>query len=191
MIEDKAVVGFDKKKLIEAFGGSVKATPRDSRETVPIILKALEAFVRAIDRMPEDKVNWSASQRQRPMGEFVSHIIKIVRKTFEELGPIGSPPLPQPSESPFTCFREIAHYGELVIEKYRTWVPSLTLAPLNAPISATAGAKSSEERLDILAGHIIHHLRQLYSILDSLGIAVDDRVPDSQWPSEYVLSLLW
>jgi hypothetical protein len=100
-----------------------------------------------------------------------------------------TPAIPAATPHSYTSFRDIADYGKITIEKYRAWAAKQNLNVLRSP---PPGSKISRaERLDLVAGIIIQHLRQLYFTLENLGIALENRVQDSEWPSEYVLTSLW
>jgi hypothetical protein len=129
---------------------------------------------------------------------------------MEELGGSAAPPIPDELVHSYAHFHEIADYGRTVIEQYCAWAPKLDFDTLNRPskqpragtprmATRVSGVndyhsrhvpKSGAERLELLAGHTIQHLRQLYSILENFGIMPDPRVQDHEWPSHYVLKRL-
>ena len=51
--------------------------------------------------------------------------------------------------------------------------------------------RTGAEQLDLIAGHTTQHLRQIYFVLRSFGIDPDDPIDDSEFPPEYVLTILW
>lgn len=190
MIADKAILGFNPNEIIEALQGANKVFPLDPSETIPLIKRALEAVECAVRQMPDEKLDWSIPQRKRPMRDFTHHIFSHALSIIEGRGtdvPVGF----EVTISSYTSFRDIADYGKTVIEKYYAWASKQDLDTLRTPPPAGSKAKSGEERLDLVAGAIVHHLRQLYSILENFGITPKNRVQDREWPSEYILTLLW
>jgi hypothetical protein len=190
LIANKAIPGFNPNEIMEALESTIKTLPRGPSETIPLIERALEAVERAVRQMPDEKLDWSTPQRKRPMREFTHHIFSHVLSIIEERG-IDGPVESEVTINGYANFRDIADYGKNIIEKYRTWASKQNLAILCTPPPAESKVKSVVERLDLAAGAIIHHLRQLYSILENLGITPKNRVQDCEWPSEYVLTILW
>ena len=88
-------------------------------------------------------------------------------------------------------FQQIAEYGGTIIEQFRDWAAKQDFDELRKLSPEGKEGKSRAERLDVEAGAVIQHLRQLYFILEHFGIKPVPRVPDSKWPSDYVLNILW
>ena len=190
MITDKAILGFNPNEIMEALQGTVKVLPRDPSEVIPLIERALEAVERAVRQMPDEKLEWSIPQRKRPMREFTLNIFSHALSIIEERG-IDTPVESEVTINCYASFRDIADYGKTIIEKYCAWASKQNLDTLRTPPPVALKSKSGAERLDLVAGAIVHHLRQLYSILENFGITPKNRVQDCEWPSEYVLTILW
>ena len=132
------------------------------------------------------------------LGEFGFHIFRIAQRTFEEGDgiSIGLLPLENPisSTSPrnaFETFNDIVEFGDFVLHEYRDWVEqNNNIEMLGQTLGKGAGLRSGADQLDIIAGHTTQHLRQLYLVLDKLGITPINKVSDSELPPEYVLTLL-
>ncbi len=184
-------MGFKPNQLVEAFHHGVKVVPRDPSETIPLIGRALEAVERAVRQMPDEKLDWSIPKRKRPMREFTCHIFNHVQNAMEELSGGGVSARPDVLARSYTSFQDIADYGRSIIEQYRSWTSKQDLDVLHTPPPAGSNARSGAERLDLAAGQTIHHLRQLYSILENFGITPENRLEDREFPPEYVLTTLW
>ncbi|MBI4331051.1 MAG: DinB family protein [Chloroflexi bacterium] len=191
VIGDRVVTGFSPNEIGQLIGLGTKSAVGDPRETVPLIERALAAAIEAVKQMPDGLLEWSIAQRQRPMRELAHHVFAIVSRTVEDLRAGGVPATWDTAAPPGAGFQDIADYGETVLDQVRRWAATANLDSLRAPAPAGANARSGAERLDLLAGHTIHHLRQLYSVLEQHGIAPAKRVPDSGWPAQYVLANLW
>jgi len=191
VIEGRAITGFNPKQLAEALHSTTKVILRDPSETLPIIARALEAVERAVRQMPDEKLDWSIPGRKRPMRVLACHIFMHARSAMS----VHSATLPTTASavdvSSYTTFKAIADYGHTIIDEYRSWVSKQDLDALRQLPPAGPNAGSVSERLDLAAGQIIQHLRQLYYILEDSGLTPIERVPDSAWPQEYVLSILW
>ncbi|MFC2065701.1 DinB family protein [Chloroflexota bacterium] len=191
MIADKAIAGFNPSQLADALHLGIKGISRDPSEMIPLIERALEAVERAVRQMPDEKLNWTAPNRNRPMCEFAYHIFMVVQNIMKgfSIG-IAFPEFDLTGRS-YTSFQDIAEHGRTVIDQYRDWASKQDLDALRKPPLAGSDAQSGAKRLDFLVGHTIQHLRQLYALLETFGITPENRVPDSEWPSEYVLVNLW
>ncbi len=190
VIANKAVLGFNPNEIMEALQGTIKVLPLDRSETILLIERALEAVERAVRQMPDEKLDWSIPQRKRPMREFTYHIFSHALSIIEEWG-TNVPAESEVTINGYTSFRDIADYGKTIIEKYRAWASKQNLNTFRTPPLIESKAKSEVDQVDLAAGAIVHHLRQLYSILEDFGITPEHRVPDCEWPSEYVLTILW
>lgn len=124
------------------------------------------------------------------MREFTLNIIGHALSIIEDRD-IDMPGAFEVAMSSDASFQDIADYGKSIIGKFHVWALQQDSDALRKPASAKSNARSGAERLDLVAGQIIHHLRQLYSILENFGIPPENRVQDNEWPSEYVLTILW
>ncbi|MFC1987123.1 hypothetical protein ACFLVH_01030 [Chloroflexota bacterium] len=175
---------------MEAMHRSTKVLPRDPSETIPLIEQALEAVELALRQMPDEKLDWSIPKRKRPMRSFCLHIFSHALSIIEGRRADNSG-RPEVSSDSYNSFQDIADHGRIVIEKFRAWASQQQLDTLRNPVTEGLSQKIDVKRLDAVAGQIVHHLRQLYSILEDFGITPENRVPDSEWPSDYVLTMFW
>lgn len=141
--------------------------------------------------MPNDKLEWSIPIRKRTMREFTHHIfshhiLDLIREKNS-----NTDKSPEAGFSNYMSFQNIADYGRTVLDMFRSWSSQQDLNSLNIQKHVSFGGQTIAEILDLVAGQIVQHLRQLYSILEGFGITPKDRVKDEEWPPEYVLSILW
>jgi hypothetical protein len=205
MVGDKVIVGFNVEQLSEALHLGTKLHLEPS-ETLPLIERALEAFEQAVRQMPNEKLEWAISKRDRSMRHFTYHVFWRVQLDMEELGGAVAPIRSDAVVRSYASFQDVAAYGKTVIKQYRAWSRQQDFEALNKPLPARSKQKadmptpdhyrnrnipkSGAERLDLLAGHTIQHLRQLYAILENFGITSENRVQDQEWPSAYVFTRL-
>ncbi len=193
VIGDQKILGFRPNDLSEALGLGVAAAPREPSETLPLIGRIIGAVHRAVGQMPDDKLDFKAPDRDRPMREFAYHIFRNIQSVMRAVETGVFPMEDQAKQDlpgrSYESFLEIARFGEGVLEEYRAWVPNQDMDALNAP--PAPGLRSGAEQLDLIAGHSTQHLRQLYYVLEDFGIAPQGRMQDSEFPPEYVLTLLW
>ena len=193
VIGDQRILGFRPNDLSEALRLGVAADPRDPSETLPLIGRIIGAVHRAVGQMPDDKLDFKAPDRDRPMREFAYHIFRNIQRVMHAIDTGVFPMEDQAKQDlpgrSYESFQEIARFGDGVMEEYRAWVPNQEVDALKAP--PAPGLRSGAEQLDLIAGHSTQHLRQLYYVLQDFGITLEDQMQDSEFPSEYVLTLLW
>jgi hypothetical protein len=190
-IGERAISGFNPNQLSEALQLGVKVAARDPAETLPLLGRVLGAVQRAVRQMPDDKLDWTAPDRDRPMREFAYHIFLMVRNTIRALSTGATPEGADTEGRSYSSFQEIAGFGGTVIDEFKEWSATPDLVTLRAPIPDGSEGRNGAERLDLVAGHSVQHMRQLYFVLEEFGVTVDDRLPDSELPPEYVLTILW
>ena len=206
VIGDRAIGGFNPNQLSEALGLGVRSDPRDPAETIPLLARVLDSLERAIRQMPDDKLDWRAPDRDRPMREFTYHISRMIRSTIRGLqtGVYETPGSADEEGLTYNSFQGIAEFCGTVTEEYKAWASKQDIgalktlqpvAPDTAGVPSTgapwaAGQRTGAERLDLIAGHSIQHLRQVYWVLEQFGITPKDRMADSEFPQEYVLTLI-
>ena len=190
-IGDRAISGFNPNQLSEALDLGITVAPRDPAETIPLLGRVLDAVQRAIRQMPDDKLDWTAPDRDRPMREFAYHIFWMVRNTVRAFSTGAAPTGSDAEGRAYGSFSEIADFGGTVIDEYKGWSASPDLDALRARVPEGTEGRSGAERLDLVAGHSVQHMRQLYFVLEEFGVTVEDRLADSELPAEYVLTILW
>lgn len=190
-IGDRTISGFNPNQLSEALQLGIKVAVRDPAETLPLLGRVLDAVQRAVRQMPDDGLDWTAPDRDRPMREFAYHIFLMVRNTIRALSTGATPEGADTEGRSYSSFQEIAEFGGTVIDDFKGWSANPDLDALRAPVADGAEGRNGAERLDLVAGHSVQHMRQLYFVLEEFGVTVEDRLPDSELPPEYVLTILW
>ena len=193
VIDGKGIAGFRPNELSKALELGKDITLRDPSETLPLLNRIVNSVQRAVLQMPDDKLDYKAPDRDRPMREFAYHIFRMMQRTMTAIETGVFPMEDQatmdlPGRS-FNSFQEIADFGGTVIKEYQDWMPKQNAKALNE--SPGEGLRSGAEQLDLIAGHTTQHLRQLYFVLESFGITPNERMQDSDFPPEYVLTILW
>ncbi|MBI2171675.1 MAG: DinB family protein [Chloroflexi bacterium] len=191
VIGERVINGFNPRLINDALGLGLKIQERSPEVTVPLLGRVLAAVERAVRQMPDDKLDWTAPDRNRPMREFTYHIFTV---TMNSIRGLSSGQYARMDDAPglsFTSFKAIADYGHQMVEEYKRWA-----AQENPRVLARMGPRGSDdrsasERLDVTTGHGVQHLRQLYFVLRQFGVEPKDPIQDSEFPPEYVLTILW
>jgi len=183
--------GFDPKRINEYLQLGLTIQPRSPEVTVPLLGGVLEAAERAIRQMPDDRLDWSAPDRDRPMREFTYHIFTVTMNSVRGLTSGQYPPMNDAPGRDFTSFQTVADYGHRLVDEYKQWA-----ARENPRVLARMGPRGGDERsvsdrLDVTTGHAVQHLRQIYFLLGQWGINANNPMQDDDFPPEYVLTILW
>ena len=191
----QAISGYSPTQLAEALQLSDTVAARDPAQTIPLLGKVLDAVQRAVRQMPDDCLDWTAPDRDRPMREFTYHIFvrvhNIIQGLITNVYPIESDSIGRT----YSSFKNIADYGGTVIEEYGTWAQAQNLDDLRKPPPVGSDENqrrliNGAERLDLVTGHTIQHLRQLYWVIENFDITPDSRMHDAEFPPEYVLTII-
>ena len=193
VINGKGIAGFRTNELSKALKLGQESEPRDPSETLPLLVRIAGAVERALRQMPDDKLDYRAPDRDRPMREFGYHIFRMIQRTIQgvETGVFAledQATMDLPGRS-YESFAQIADYGAEVAAELREWAADADRDTLRQ--SRGEGMRTGAEQLDLIAGHTTQHLRQLYFVLRSFGIEPEDPMDDSEFPPEYVLTILW
>jgi hypothetical protein len=188
LVGNKAIAGYEPNLILAELQQGTSLVVKDPSIISLLLLKAIEAVEVAIRQLPDERLDWNVPERNRTMREFTYHIFSHVLMAMASqpsntfLEPASS------TISVYTSFQQIADYGKTIIDRYHDW---MLKQDLNALRKSLPEKNSEAKRLDVATGAVIQHLRQLYCILDRFGIADKSRIPDSEWPAEYILSILW
>jgi hypothetical protein len=191
VVGDRTILGFNPNQLSQALEIGIDVAPRDPAETLPLLGRVLEAVERAVRQMPDDTLDWTAPDRDRPMRQFVYHIFMVSRTSMRGLAAGEYEEWSDTTGPSYGSFREIADFGRSVVDEYTAWVAQQDAQALSCLGPRGSDERSAAERLDLVTGHTVQHLRQLYFVLESFGVAPEDRLEDSEFPPEYVLTILW
>ena len=141
--------------------------------------------------MPDDRLEWRIPGRDRPMSEFAYHIFDEAHTRTRAIETGEIPPRDHAQGRLYESFAAIADYGRGIIDDYRAWLRQQDVDALRAHPRGGADELTPVERLDLITGHTVQHLRQLYAILKMLGVAPEGRLADDHLPPEFVLDTLW
>ncbi len=193
VIDGKGIAGFRPNELSKALNLGQESEPRDPSETLPLLVRIAGAVERALRQMPDDKLDYTAPDRDRPMREFGYHIFHMIQRTMRGVDTGVFPMEDQatmdlPGRS-YESFAQIADYGVEVAAELSSWAQGVDHDSLRQ--SRGEGMRTGAEQLDLIAGHTTQHLRQLYFVLRSFDIEPENPIDDSEFPPEYVLTILW
>ena len=125
------------------------------------------------------------------MSQFVYHVFRWGERTMEAVDSgVYAPVMDDEVGLSYESFQDLADFGTQVLERYFEWSANQALVALRNHTPLASDDKTVAERLDVITGHAVQHLRQLYWVIDEFGVVPEDRIPDSEFPQEYILTLV-
>ena len=191
VVNERVINGFNPRQLAEALNLGIKTDPRPPQITVPLLGRVLEAVERAVRQMPDEQLSWKAPDRDRPMNEFTYHIFGVSRRAFRGIVTGVYEPFEENAGRSFTRFEDVAEFGRQVVAEYKETQQTLDLDALAQRGPSPGEDVGAAEQLDRITGHAVQHLRQLYFVLESFDCTPNQKLEDSEFPPEYVLTILW
>jgi hypothetical protein len=191
LINEQAIPGFEPNKILAALQRGNRLAAHQPSLLIPLILRAIEEVERVIRQIPDQYLDWTVPETKRTMREFTFHTFNHLHMAMTFKQPNAKSGQASTSYASFGSFREIADYGATIVIEYRSWAAKQDIKDLDEWYQQSPNLKSQAELLDVNTGSVIHHLRQLYSLFEHFGIQPEQRIPDSEWPSNYVLTILW
>jgi len=168
-------LGFNRDELARIFklaGGEEKRLA--DAQFFATFDRILEAVIRGALQVPPDRFMWKSPDRDRPLKVFCYHILADPNHVLDAISTgkyDGSFKLTyaQVSER-FRTMEEVARFGRETRLRLREAAQSLTASELDRPIDGYAGRTNAYELLHQVLSHTSHHLRQLYAMLQMIGI---------------------
>lgn len=185
------ILGFQPNKILEALGRGQRVAVRDPASLLPLLTRVLQAVERAVREMPAERIDWSSPDRNRTMRQFTFHIFRRIENYMAGTWRGGSMELPEEDRHIQSSFQSIADYGHRITEQYQAWAASQDPVRFRRTDVKDVDGRTPAERLDTIVGHSIQHLRQIYMLQEQFGVTPSDRMRDSEFPPEHVLTILW
>ncbi len=140
------------------------------------MLRFIDAALRMIPQMPDDKLETHTPNRPRSYGRLAHHMVRIC-EAFTEVadGEFFSQGLPgevkHPEEMASTA--ALVDYGTRVRQKVEAWWATTQDKAAQATVQTYYGPQKLHEVQERATCHIGQHTRQWVMLLDMAGIAAD------------------
>jgi hypothetical protein len=196
VVGSSVVSGFNPGELAQLFnlapGAEKKVADARLFETLD---RVLEAVIRAARQVPHDALMWTTPDRDRPLKVFCYHILADPNHVLDAIGSQtydGSFKLTYGEDAAaFKNMAAVAEYGEKTRVRLKEASVRLTAAELGRPIEGYAGRTDGHELLHQLLSHSAHHLRQLYAMLGTIGVAPKDPLTERDFHGIPMPEELW
>lgn len=175
VVGDKAMTGWNPGQLaalVEVAFEERTGTPEQLLSTIRTIL---DAGLRAVRQVPDEKLSLRSPDRDRPLRELAHHIFHVIEVSVDAdvLGIFPANTWLEPGDKPAHDSAErIARYGETVKAKFDTWYRGVEAdgGRFARTIDADVGPRSLAQVLERTRLHAGQHLRQLYVFLGWCGV---------------------
>lgn len=172
----EAVVGWNPSRLAALLAVPFEERTAPPEELIRSLDLILEAALRAVRQVPDDRLTMRSPDRDRPLRQLAHHVFRVVDAGVDAdiLGEFPANEWLAGGDVPaHTSAARIARYGEAVRAKFRSWFAEIDPAAFARPIEADVGPRTLAQVLERTRSHAAQHLRQLYEFLRWCGIEPD------------------
>lgn len=167
---DRVMTGWNPGQLAALVGIAFEERTGTPEQLLSTIRTILEAALRAVRQVPDEKLALRSPDRDRPLRELAHHIFHVIEVSVDAdvLGIFPANTWLAPGDVPAHDSAErIARYGESVKAKFDGWYrgSEADAARFARTIEADVGPRSLAQVLERTRLHAGQHLRQLYAFL--------------------------
>jgi hypothetical protein len=158
------------------------------------MLRFIDAALRMIPQMPDDKLETHTPNRPRSYGRLAHHMFRIC-EAFTEVadGEFFGQSLPgevkRPEEMASTA--ALVDYGKAVRQKVEAWWATTQDKAAQATVQTYYGPQKLHEVQERATWHIAQHTRQWVMLLDMAGIAADRPLGDADFADLPMPKQVW
>jgi hypothetical protein len=190
----RAVHGWNPPAYAELLGVAHKAAAKlPPAELAARLDRVLACTAGLITSVPEPYLEHKAPGRDRTLRELAYHVFRL-SLAFADGMDLGSFPETWLQEKAPPDLREgaaVARYGALVQGRLGGWFEGAAPGEYARVIDVYYGPQSGHELLERTAWHAAQHLRQLYALVEGLGIAPPQPLPVADFEGLPLPTSLW
>lgn len=167
---DRVMTGWNPGQLAALVGIAFEERTGTPEQLLSTIRTILEAALRAVRQVPDEKLALRSPDRDRPLRELAHHIFHVIEVSVDAdvLGIFPANTWLAPGDVPAHDSAErIARYGESVKAKFDGWYRGAEAEGTRFArmIDADVGPRTLAQVLERTRLHAGQHLRQLYAFL--------------------------
>lgn len=182
VVGDRAVHGWNPQGVAELVGVSydnqTQLSPQELTRRLDTILSAAQ---RAMRQVPGNQLELKTPGRDRTVRQLGYHIFRVAQSypDAREQGLLSdtwfeAAPPPDLDSGP-----KIATYGEAVRQRLATWLQRDDA--FAGAVNTYYGSQTAPELFERTVWHTAQHLRQLYALLDAMGIVPEEPLSDQDF----------
>jgi hypothetical protein len=193
-VGDRVVHGWNPRGVAELLGVPYAEPERlQPVELVDRLDRILAAAQVAIRQVPTDGLETKSPDRDRTVRQLGYHLFRLCaafpvaveqQRLLEEWLTELAPPFLRDGDA-------IARYGEGVRRRLKEWYHEAPAESLGWTIETYYGPQTVWELLERTTWHAAQHLRQLWALLEMLGITPERRLSDAEFRGLPLPASLW
>lgn len=175
VVGDRAVHGWNPQGVAELVGVSYDDQRRLSLDELTGRLDGiLVAALRAIRQVPDDQLPLKTPGRDRTVHQLGYHIFRVAQSYADarEQGFLSDQWFDEKPPAELGNAAQLAIHGETVRQRLAAWLQGDDV--FAGEVNTYYGAQAAAELFERTVWHTAQHLRQLYALLDMMGIEPDD-----------------
>jgi hypothetical protein len=193
-VGEQVVHGWNPQGFAELIGVPYTDIPQLSPgELAERLDRVLQAAQRAMWQAPSDQIAAKAPGRDRSIRDLGYHIFRLslgfrdaaVENRFPETW------LQEPVPPDITNGSMLAHYGTQVRKQLAEWFEGAETTSFSAAVQTYYGPQSLHALLERTTWHAAQHLRQVYALLEKMGIVPDRPLTEEDYAGLPMPTALW
>ena len=193
-VADQVVHGWNPKGVAELVGVEYAEPVRlQPVELLDRLDRVLAASQRAIRQVPTDKLEFKPPQRDRTIRQLGYHVFRlsVAFPLAVEQNRLPEEWLTEPAPRSLKDGDAIARYGEGVRARLKEWYHAAPAESFDWVVDTYYGPQTTWGLLERTTWHAAQHLRQLYALLEMLGVAPDRPMTDADFTGLPLPKALW
>ena len=193
-VGDRVVHGWNPRSVAELVGVDYAEPVRlQPIELIDRLDRILAAAQRAIPQVPPEKLETKPPERDRTVRDLGYHIFRL-SVSFPlavEQNRLPEESLAEPAPRAMRDGEAIARYGEGVRARLKEWYHQAPAESFEWVVDTYYGPQTVWGLLERTTWHAAQHLRQVYALLERMGIAPDRPLTDADFRGLPLPEALW
>lgn len=191
-VGERVVHGWNPKGVAALVGVEyVEAERLSAEELARRLDRVLAAAQRAIRQVPRDRLGMKSPDRDRTVRQLGYHLFRLSLACRDGMAEGRFPRewLEEAAPPEIADGDAIARYGETVRARLAEWFSRPGAS--DGVVSTYYGPQSGYELLERTAWHAAQHLRQLYALLERMGVTPEEPLTDADFRGLPLPKELW
>lgn len=193
-VGDRVVHGWNPRAVAELVGAAyAKTQALQPVELLDRLDRILAAAQRAIRQVPQDGLGFKPPERDRTVRDLGYHIFRL-SVSFPlavEQNRFPEEWLTEPAPRHLRDGDAIARYGDGVRARLKEWYHQADAASFDGVVETYYGPQTVWGLLERTTWHAAQHLRQLYALLERMGVVPDRPLADADFSGLPLPKALW
>jgi len=191
-VGDRVVQGWNPKAVAELVGARYVEPPCLSPEELARRLDTiLAAAERAVRQVPDDRLGMTSPDRDRTVRNLGYHVFRLSLAFRDAMVERRLPEewLQEAAPAEIADGAAIARYGQTVRERLAEWFRRPQASA--GVVETYYGPQTGHELLERTTWHAAQHLRQLYALLERMGVAPERPLGETDFEGLPLPAALW